>query len=338
MKFIGSVFLVIILLQSQHVNGQFQKLLDGRTIDTNYVQLVPGFWSIRAFGSYKFHNVQFKNSTGDFVKYSYPNSWYTGLGFAYKFIIVDAGISLSEYEDEGIDKFNLSGNLVLDNDYITAVFMKHQGLQQTSSLQEVSVLRPDVSTTMASLQYTHVVNGERLSWRSSFTGDQIQRRSTASILWGAYFTWDKLDADSSVIPLSAEYDFAEFIPYNFQSYSLGAKLGAAFNLVIAKGLLWQNSLNPGVGIAYQLNEDTNALLVKEFYPEMHLSALSAISYINNKWYTTFSYENDVFLSRLANESNYQYRYGQVKLTLGYRFGGKMPIISDLEEIIIPHKE
>ena len=336
-----SVLVVIVLFS---LGLPTSALSQSSKFDSTYVKELPGYWSARAFSSYRYQHFRLTHQnmkTSDItnsIQYFQPEELNAGLGIAYKFLVLDAGISLVKSDAYENNKIILRGNLIYDKAIFGMSFQRYKGMEMKKNFYygEEEYVREDISFTNAVLSFDYAFNNRRLSLKSAYTGDRIQLKSAGSLIAGARFSYEQINADSSIVPFQLQHFFERIsLLRERNAYSGGLTIGYAYNLVIAKGLFFYNNVSPNVGIIVGTQEVGDRETNTGGYFNFSLSVQSVLGYTRERSYITIAYEDRLSRHQVDMHNFLNFRSGRIKLVLGYRFGSSIKILDDIDEKIIP---
>lgn len=296
-------------------------------LDTNYIELNRDSWSIRAFSSFKFHSLMVGSRESNQRYWYRPNDLFgVGLGFAYKFVLVDIGIGLDLEPGEATNRFDMQTNLILGQRHLFDIALQYyKGFEDPD---RGVPFRDDIRTFFGGINYTHYFNYRQLSMRSVFRGDFRQKKSAWSPIVGGYASFSLVRADSSLIPEGTEgYPPAAFIEES-EIPSAGILGGAAFTLVFPQNFFWYGGAVPGIG--FQLGEvEATDSYSPRWAPVTKVNARTAVGYSHPKFYVVLAGVGDIVFPNLARGVRYQYNFGRIKLLLGWRMNSRIGLLEKI---------
>ncbi len=321
------LFLCFSLVSAPKPKAQTIPIADPK-LDTSYVQLDYDTWSLRAFGVIKYHNFVLSNQSGEKIKYTPINPFSVGLGFAYRFIIMDAGFRLNK--DNRLTRFDFNANLVFNKNMFEILLQRYEGFEGTIGTS-TEYFREDIRSTLFNINQFYNFNNKKLSLGSTLSGNKIQQRSTGTFILGGYFSYSKIEADWSLVPSSREKDFnkeADFTEYS--AINIGAYFGYAYSLVLYEKYILFTSVSPGIGLNF-----ANVKGIENYKPPIFpvgkLHFIASIGYYTKRIYIIMALSTNLFITSLGNENRLKQNAGQIKLAFGYRIYSKNPLTKTIDK-------
>ncbi len=297
-------------------------------VDSSFIQYNKKEWSLRAFGVTKFHNIILKNSDKTTIKYRPNNPFSFGLGFTYRFLIIDLGIVLNKKAQ--FENFDFQSNLLLKQNLIEFVFQKYQGFYQLIDKSD-KLFRDDLKSTFFTINHFYNVNDKKLSLGTALAGNKIQMKSTGTVILGSYLSYNKIAADSSLVDFSNQPQFDRETRFKtLEMYNVGAYFGYAYSLVLPKNFIVFSNLTPGIG--FNFAEATGDETYKPpIFPAGKLNFRIAIGNYSKRIYTILGFNTNLSLINLGNGNSLRHNAGQIKLVIGYRMKKSNKIIETIDK-------
>lgn len=297
-------------------------------VDSAYIELNYTTWSLRAFGAFKYHNLVISNTSGGKVKYRPTNPFSAGVGFAYRFIIMDIGFRINK--DNRITRFDCITNLVFNKIMFEILAQKYEGFEEVVGTSE-EYLRQDIKSTLISISQFYNFNNQQLSLSSTFSGNKIQKRSTGAFIVGSYFSYSKIESDSSLIPASVQGQFNDSANFNnFSTINVGGYFGYAYSLVLPSNFIFFSSLNPGIGFNFTTENDSETYTPPVF-PAGKLHFRISGGYYTKRIYMILGLTTNLSILSLGEGNRFRQNGGQIKLVFGYRFNSINPLTKTIDK-------
>jgi len=297
-------------------------------VDSSYIKLDYNTWSLRAFAIIKYQSLVLSNSSGEQIKYTPTNPFSTGVGFAYRFIILDLGIRINK--DKEFKRFDLQANLVFKKHMIEILVQRYQGFQTTLNNSE-EYFRDDIISDLFNYNHFYNFNNKQLSLGSSYSGNKIQKKSTGTFIVGGYLSYSKIKADSTLIPTLIDGDFTNIATLTeFSMVNIGAYFGYAYSLVLPHNFIFFGSASPGIGFNF-----TNATAYEDLQPpifpagKFHFRV--SIGYYTKRIYTILGLTTNLSIVSLGEATRLRQNGGQIKLVFGYRFRSKIILTKTIDK-------
>jgi len=174
-----------------------------------------------------------------------------------------------------------------------------------------------------------------LSLKGLTSGMQVSKKSTGVFGYGAYWYWDRMSADSSVIPESLSEFYAQrALVDDSRQINLGVMGGYAYSLILPKDFFIFLSAFPGVGLNLgQLESDDNYTTPP--FPGARLDAHGAIGYAGPKIYAIFS--TTAFWNGVpwGDDTRSNYSHIRFKLSVGYRLTSTIGFLEKAANFLNP---
>ena len=254
-----------------------------------------------------------------------------GVGLSYKWFALDLAFNFGIGEDSGFKNrkaFDFQGAIFSSKQYISGSIQYYYGYQYDSfngvPKEDVpeNKTRDDVRSVSTVIQYLFAYSYDKFSLKAPFIQNEQQLKSAGSFLIGGRFQLYSVDADSSMVPVSAQGYFDEQAHLtNLTGASLVVNFGYMYTFVFNKHFYATLGLIPGLGL--------NLGDFKSDYKEPFLTHLttginlmSAVGYNSPRFFGGIQLVGDTYWYRLADELRLSQGQGKFKLNFGYRFGHK----------------
>jgi hypothetical protein len=311
----------------QKANAQKLNIPDPE-LDSAYVEVDYKQWSIRAFGVIKYHTVILKNNKGGVVKYFPTDPLSIGLGFAYRFLLIDIGIRLNK--DNTLSRLDLHGNLVLKKNLIEVFIQRYEGFQERAD-NSINLFRDDLKSSLFAINHFYNFNNKKLSLGSVLAGNKIQKKSTGTFVLGSYFSYNQVKADSSIVNSSEQNSFNEFANFtNLKTINFGAYFGYAYSLVLPKNFAFFSTINPGLGFNISKSEGDETY-TPPIFPSGKLNFRASLGHYAKRIYIILGFNTYLTFIKLGHGNRYTLNAGQLKLAIGYRMNSKNKITETIDK-------
>jgi len=322
------IFIAVIVLSSLSM-ARSQEVIQSFTpqVDTSYINLLYDDWSLRLLGVFKYQNIIFSNGDGETIKYLPNDRTSVGVGFAYKFLVVDVGIRLLLNQEELTSRFDLQGDLAFSRHFVNVFIQRYKGFDEANSPSGVG-FRDDIRSWIGGLNYFYNFNHKRVSIRSIFTGNRKQKKSAGTFLAGGYFSMQNLHADSSIVSQrGSEFNsFAQIT--DMQMLNAGITGGYGYIWVLPRNFFIFGALMPGIGInAGDVEAETNYDV--KIGPSGKIHGKAALGHIAGRFYSGVTYSVDYFINNIGKSNLFRYNVGKLKVVFGYRLRAKGTVIENL---------
>ena len=311
---------------AQKANAQKLKIPEPE-VDSSYIELDYKRWSLRAFGVIKFHTIILKSDQGGKVKYTPTDPLSIGLGFSYRFLLIDIGIRLNK--DNTLSRHDLQGSLLFKKSLFELIIQRYEGFQERAD-NSIDYFRNDLRSSLFAINYFYNFNNDKLSLGSVLAGNRIQIKSTGAFVLGGYFSFNQVKADSSLVSSSSDNPFNEYANFtNLKTINLGAYFGYAYSLALPYNFAFFTTLNPGLGFSFSKVEGSESYEPPVF-PSGKLHFRASLGHYSKKVYIIFSFNTYVSFIRLGHGNRYWLNAGQLKLAVGYRMKSKNKITETID--------
>jgi len=287
--------------------------------DSAYIEVLPNLWSLRVSATVKNQGNSIRSrESGGTVRYRPNNILSLGLGFSYKFLVIDLGINLKLNKQDATERFDFQGSIIGRKYLIDAFIQVYEGYKLANVTDAEQPFRDDLKVTNFGVNIMRTFGGSRLSIRSAFIGSEIQKRATGAFIAGGFFSNFHLRADSSIIPPERVADFNEYanlVQIDLLNFGVGG--GYAYSLVLPKNWFLFLAVLPGIGLNF------GDLHAEKWYnppvgPFIKIHARAALGRSSIKNYQIISFSSDFFFMDFGHENFYRYNFGKIKFIYGFR--------------------
>ncbi|WP_420582874.1 DUF4421 domain-containing protein [Reichenbachiella sp.] len=218
--------------------------------------------SIKLFGSMKSNTIAHVNhETKKKLEYKPNESLNLGFGVGYRWFGLDVAFNFRGVNHDD-DKFGHTKRFDFQSSVYTRKFagdlsiQRYKGYYLDNPEEYISNFdpdgpyptRPDINTRRYGVSLLYVFNHGKFSFRSAFIYNQRQIKSTGSFLAGPFFSYFRMDADSSLIISEAESEFDLSQDFRGSEYiRYGIAGGYGYNLVLGHRVFISLSVVIGLG-------------------------------------------------------------------------------------------
>lgn len=324
----GSISLVFALcfshqlISQNKVNDNIEKYYKENVasrMDTSYVNYGVETWSIRAFPIFKDHSFQLKNSNAKLI-YTPNNRYGLGFGVAYYPFLLDIGFNIKGNKEEITKRFDLQAKVLLRGHYIGLIVQDYKGFNVKSQELDNEIFRSDIRSSTINLTYLYVFNSKHISIGSMFSGLHQQKKNAGSFLLGGFFSFYRMEADSSIVPTELDYLFNELSGINGTNNIGGGIIGGYGQIFVFKHDLFL-SINflPGIGLIRK-DVSTESGSHQPSSPWLYRLNLNfSFGYNGPKFYVIINVGDDISTTSLDFGNWGSLNTGKAKLILGYKF-------------------
>ncbi|HSC52682.1 MAG TPA: DUF4421 domain-containing protein [Phnomibacter sp.] len=195
-------------------------------------------------------------------------------------------------------------------------FYKGFYLKPTKILAPPYYLRPDIGITQVGLNYEHIFNWRRFSFRASMLQSERQLKSAGSPLVGISLHYLITSGDSSFIPGFDSYDSLQPVS-RLRNVDFGPSAGYAYTVVMAKRVFITGAITGQININFAKGEH-NEIANTQTTVNPNVVGRVAMGYQHPKWSIAATWVNQNLTTK-APTFKYNVRAGQVRLAFAYRF-------------------
>lgn len=255
-------FLIAISLCSHGQEKKKYKFLETRPINEKFVVDYSDQLSVKLFGIVKTNQIAHVNhETDQKLEYRPNESLNVGFSVGYKWFGLDAAFNFGIVNHDD-NKFGETKKFDFRPSIYTWKFAADINIQRYKGYYMYNPedyipgfdtsgsypIRPDIKTYRYGVSLLYVFNHGKFSYRSAFIYNERQIKSTGSFLAGPYFSYFRMDADSTLIipDASSDFDLSEdFRGSEYIRYGLAG--GYGYNLVLGHRVFVSFSLVLGFG-------------------------------------------------------------------------------------------
>ena len=292
-------------------------------IDTLFIDNNVDNWSIRAFSSFK--DQTFGITNDDLTVRFVPNNRYgAGLGYANSKIKLDFGFSFGGGQQGQTDRFSFETDLSLGKSFFGIKLARFRGFEVESDDLDIPVLfRNDIRTFNLSLFYTVIPNYQRVSISSAISGSEKQKRNAGSFMGGAFAFYNRIRADSSIIPVNAEDMFNDRAEIEqLDGFAVGLIGGYAYNFVFLKNFFFNVAAYPGVALNLKFVETETISYTPSNLWSLTVGTRAALGYNINRIYIELSNKYTLHYSSFNFGNRGVWNATRLKFVVGWKLRAK----------------
>ena len=252
------IFLFFLMLIS--INGISQSIFHRwfnhpfTACDTNYIQPDPDHWSLRLNSTYKFNNYpcKFANSP---ISYTGKTSIGFGAGFSFRNFVADVAVKTQPYHTTENVFIN-----ALKTDMVFSMYNHQHLIDGQAQFYDGYVFDPEfpgqpkvdsipLKVRSFGLHYEYAFNFKRFSMTAAMVGNEIQKHSAGSFLFGGIANSTYFLNDTS----SYTQAFHQLAPHGI--FHTGVSAGYAYTLVLPAHMYVMCSATPAAQFAITPNSD-----------------------------------------------------------------------------------
>ena len=310
--------------------------------DTNYVVKYDNQLAIRLVSPRRVYDFRLKNTSSDEYLGYRPNLQTAfGLGASYRWLAFDIVFN-PKWNNRKTEKlgetkeFNVKASLYLPRHLIDLAYRRYKGLHITNPKDYLSPwdgaypYRPDIITQNFNLSYIIPFNYKKYAIRTSFLLDGRLRKSAGSVIYSGVLEVASMKADSSIVPLDYEYNFAEsarISKYNFIMLQNG--LGYAYTFIYRKFYLTLSAM-PGLSFNFG-NVYSEAGKDNPASATFMLSSRNGFGYNSRRWYAGLYYIHKYHSIKLQDNLSLSNNLGEIRLFIGFRIHAPYVVNSIIPE-------
>lgn len=308
------------------------------SFDEAYVRDYSRLLTTRFYFSTKYNWLQLgaPNAAKDVV-YRPNNKVNFGLGASYRAITLNIGVGIPGLNQDA-DKYGETRYLdaqanIHTKRWATNLFLQRfKGYYISSHTQpELGWVqsteyptRPDLVQFNLGASTVHIVNNDRFSYRAAFNQDAWQLRSQGSLLVGGYFTYFRMNADSSVIPDRLAAQFNDGLQLRRGGFlDIGPSVGYAYTLVLHEHYFLTGSVVLGGGLSLQratTESPDGAEVVKNGGGlGWHGQFRAGAGYNSRRYFFGLSFNQENIGYLLDERSRFSWSVGNIRINLVKRF-------------------
>lgn len=303
--------------------------------DSSYYNEFPQMLTVRFFSANKFSDFSIEDdSIGFDLDYSSNTTQVLGLGASYKGISLNVGYGFSfANQDDSLfgqtQRFDFQTQIQARKLTINLYSNIYKGYYLDNSYQILDnwphgkyYTRSDIKGSTWGLSGNYIFNYKRYSNKATFLQTEKQKKSAGSVIAGFSIIYNKISADSSIIPNNlTNKGFFGGLDYTHSNYfTLGGHAGYAYTLVLFKNLFLNASINGGTLLGrYSIFDELEDKKSKNGINFTILSTLG-FGYNSKRIYAGFSYVSFTAAAPTpVKHTALSFSNGKYQLVLAYRF-------------------
>lgn len=256
------IFLLMTISFFSFAQEKKYKFLETRPINEKFIVDYSDQLSIKLFGIVKSNQISHVNhETDKSLEYKPNESLNIGLGVGYQWFGLDIAFNFGgvNHDDDQFGKtkrFDFQSSIYTRKLAVDVNIQRYSGYYMNNPEDYIPgfntsgpyPIRPDIKTYRYGASMLYVFNHAKFSFRSAFIYNERQIKSTGSFLAGPYFSYFRMDADSTLIIPEAESEFdlsQDFRGSEYIRYGLAG--GYGYNLVLGHRVFVSLSLVLGFG-------------------------------------------------------------------------------------------
>lgn len=291
--------------------------------DSTYIQKFDLPFSARIFTTQKMsfftiENEASKNKRTE-IRTNSPTSIGLGISLRDYSISFSQGISPLRDKTKGKTKaidFEYHG---YKSTYIYDLFLQyHKGFYRTieNKDNDIITLHPDISMYLFGGNWYYVFNNKHFSYRAIFNQNELQKKSSGSLLAGVSGYYSIVNSDSTFI--------SEQLSQQHKNLQFGLSLGYAYTWVINRKWQISGSVNTGANIGN--NHPTSFFKHKmEIYPTINFR--SGFLYSRDEYSISLTVLLNTHYLYYAEKENLGVNNMQIRLGFVKRFNWKNPFVN-----------
>jgi hypothetical protein len=338
-SFILFSFLITFSANSQRV----AKFFKGE-VDTAYIEDYTKDLTTRLYASVKYSSFTMRdNHLKENLDYRPNNKLLLGLGFNHGIIGINAGFNFP-FVNHDNDKYGTTKYLDLTTRILGRQFtidfylQKFQGFYLANSTEMISgwtaedsyYKRQDIRTNNIGINLQYFLNGNKFSYKASFTQNELQKKSAGSFILGGEIYSEKTRGDSSLIPGNIKYPsfFGGMQFHRIDILSFGPVAGYAHTFVYKSRWFFSASLDGSIALGYdKLFSDVSTMEKKSGWTWNFDATLRlGLGYNSRTIYVGISYVNLTLFNQTAYEhGQLTFNTGNFRFNIIKRFHLKKPV-------------
>lgn len=264
----------------------------------------------------------------------------TSLGFkaSYKWLGISLGFGIPQTESRTLKYGETEGLDIQINTYlrkfvIDGYFQYYKGFylenmdtyfQNFENLDISYYQRPDLTYSNVGIAIRYVKNHRKFSYKASYDYNEIQKKRAGSLLIGGYAFISGAAADSLVVPHFAIENYSEKGLFsNIVAINVGFSVGYIYTFVFWKKYFLTLGFVPGFGLqSYSAYGPEGNLVDNKNGLGVSTVGRASLGYNKKRFYAAISGvtgSNNLFSKE---QTAINFGYGNVRFTVGYRFGLK----------------
>lgn len=328
------ILLVILLNLSNLTVGQdlFQHLVDNN-YDSTYYDKLDNLLTTKIFLSSKLSEFSIKDKVLDkSLNYDSKATSSLGIGLGYKWIGLNVAFNVNNSSNISSDDskwFNVQTQFYLRKFTINIYSTVYKGYYLDNALHMIEgysqgelYSRGDISNSTFGISSYYIFNSSRYSNRATFNQNEWQKKTAGSFLAGGSILYNRISADSSLIPSQILYPtFLNSTHYNRSGYfGISGSLGYALSYVINKNWFFDANILLGLSVGNSTIHPEGSDKISSIKAGLNLSNRFGIGYNSKLFYAAINYNNMLAYTPLPiDKMSYQYKIGIVQMVVAYRF-------------------
>ena len=335
MKKNAIIFLLLIVSHFVIAQKKEYRFLETRPINEKFIEDYSDQLSVKLFGIVKTNQIAHVNHvTEDKLEYRPNESLNLGLGVGYKWFGLDVafnfgGVNHDDHQFGKTKRFDFRPSVYTRKFAIDFNIQRYKGYYLYNPEDYIPgfdpsgpyPIRPDIKTYRYGASLLYVFNHGKFSFRSAFIYNERQIKSTGSFLAGPYFSYFRMDADSTLVIPEAESAFdlsQDFRGSEYIRYGLAG--GYGYNLVLGHRVFISLSLVIGLGPEIKRTPAINGMIEdRESKFTARAASRIAIGYNAPKFYFGISGLGVTSGERDDTEDYLERGVSHVKFFVGKRF-------------------
>jgi len=310
--------------------------------DTTYYRkyrdrlVVSVFQSVRTYGMDITQKLNQDTSGQSKVTYRAEANNITGIELNYDKLNVAFGFKSTPPQNQvskGNTKYtnlalNVGGNRwILENSYrsYTGFYNNNTLLYDTTFKTEGKYTQlPSLKSEAYKTKFLFFTNANKFSFKSGYSCSQRQLKSAFSFVLTANIYYNRLNSDSSFIPLPVRHYYDDYgNVHGLNVFAFSVYGGGSFNLVLWKAFFLNLTLIIGPEEQWRTYHYLNESPKHLFYTSISGDFRSSIG-LNFKKFFIMATSTSDFSYYNSNVMEYFSKYGAVNFSIGYRFHMKTP--------------
>jgi len=329
----GILLVILLNLPNSTVGQDFLQHLFDENYDSTYYDKLGNLLTTKVFLSSKLSEFSINDNVIDkSLNYNSKATSSLGIGLGYKWIGFSVGFNVnnsSNINKEDAQWFNFQTQFYLRRLTITIYSNIYKGyyLDNYSHMIEgsesgASYKRDDIHNSTFGVSSYYIFNSSRYSNRATFNQNEWQKKTAGSFLAGGSILYNRVSADSSLIPSQILYpEFLNGIDYNKSGYfGVSVAVGYALSYVIEKNWFFDANFLVGLTMGNSTIYPENSNKIASVKAGLYLSNRFGIGYNSRLFYAAINYTNiQANVSLPISKMGYKNKMGVFQLVVAYRF-------------------
>lgn len=265
-----------------------------------------------------------------------PNNLHSvGVGMTYKWISLDLGVNVGTRKEDRTRRLDMGVTMAFGRNIMRLSFQRYEGYEVADKDGNDYDFRSDVVSHVAGFTFLRAQPRRMLSLKSLTSGLNVHRESIGTFAYGAYWYWDRIKGDSTIIPNAlTEFYSARALVDEARQISLGVMFGYAHAFVLPKDLFVFVSGFPGAGLNLGRLQSDDRYIPPPF-PAFRISTNIALGYTGPKIYVVASVNSNWNGVPWGDDTRYGYSDARFKISIGYRFSSQIPFLEKVADVLSP---